>query len=58
MGWKEGNGLGKNEDGVKECIQIKRREEGKGIGKEIPKGSWADNWWEKQFDGVVKAIQI
>ena len=25
MGWKEGNGLGKNQHGNADCVQIKRR---------------------------------
>ena len=32
MGWEKGKGLGKNEDGMTDCIQIKRRDEGTGIG--------------------------
>ena len=31
MGWKDGNGLGKSEDGIKECIQAKRRDENAGV---------------------------
>ncbi len=32
MGWKEGNGLGKQQNGIKECVQIKRRDDGLGLG--------------------------
>ena len=32
LGWQKGKGLGKHEDGMKDCIQIKRREEGTGLG--------------------------
>ena len=32
MGWKKGDGLGKSMDGIVECIQIKRRDEGLGMG--------------------------
>ncbi len=32
MGWSEGKGLGKNEDGEAEVLQIKRREEGQALG--------------------------
>eukprot|EP01041_Mallomonas_annulata_P008761 gene8761-18125_t len=32
MGWKEENGLGKNQDGMKSAIKVKKREEGLGIG--------------------------
>ena len=49
MGWTAGNGLGKKEDGMKECIQIKRREEGTGLGQEASTPStafkWNDTFW-------------
>ena len=32
MGWQEGKGLGAQMDGRTECIQVKRREEGVGLG--------------------------
>ncbi len=32
MGWSEGKGLGKKEDGDVEVLQIKRREEGQALG--------------------------
>jgi hypothetical protein len=25
MGWREGKGLGAKEDGIKECIQVRKR---------------------------------
>ena len=34
MGFKEGQGLGKNDDGITECIQIKRRDDGAALGAE------------------------
>lgn len=33
MGWKEGNGLGKNQHGSKDCVQIRRREDNLGLGQ-------------------------
>lgn len=32
MGWSEGKGLGKKEDGDVDVLQIKRREEGQALG--------------------------
>ena len=32
MGWNEGQGLGKEKNGIKECIQQKRRVEQEGLG--------------------------
>ena len=49
MGWSQGKGLGKKEDGMKECIQVKRRDEGAGLGQENEKSSnsfkWNDTFW-------------
>lgn len=36
MGWKEGKGLGKKETGDIECVQIRRREDGEGLGTKNP----------------------
>ena len=54
MGWKEGEGLGKNEDGMKSCIQITRREEGTGLGNEntTPAATfkWNDSFWTDMYN--------
>ena len=42
MGWKEGKGLGKNQNGNTDCVQVKRREDNLGLGKKAIGG--ADNW--------------
>ena len=34
MGWKEGNGLGKNQDGIKTQLHVEKRENNIGIGFE------------------------
>ena len=34
LGWSKGEGLGKNKDGLIECVQIKRRDEELGLGAE------------------------
>ena len=48
MGHKEGQGLGKKEDGMRAPIQITRRDEGVGLGNEsnAPKDTfkWNDNF--------------
>ena len=49
MGWSDGKGLGKAEDGMKDCIQVTRREEGAGLGGETETPSntfkWNDSFW-------------
>ena len=56
FGWKEGEGLGKNKSGITDVIQVKRREENKGLGKEEKKENWNDKWWENTYDKVLKNI--
>ena len=50
MGWKEGKGLGKNEDGMSKHIVISKREEGAALGSEkLDINETADNWWHDAF---------
>jgi Pin2-interacting protein X1 len=57
MGWKEGQGLGKQENGMSECLQIKRREDGQALGKqETPKFKWDEPFWETMYDNVAKKL--
>lgn len=44
MGWKEGNGLGKNQHGTKDCIQVRRKDDNVGLGKKALGGptNWKD----------------
>ncbi|KAM3132095.1 hypothetical protein pb186bvf_015839 [Paramecium bursaria] len=58
MGWNEGQGLGKNKDGQVECVQIKRREEQKGLGSSKSLGSgWDDQWWEQTYSQSLKNLK-
>ncbi len=57
FGWKEGDGLGAKNQGMTECIQIKRRAESAGLGAEDkPKNEWND-WWSKSYDSIAKKIK-
>jgi Pin2-interacting protein X1 len=60
MGWKEGSGLGKNQSGVKDCVQVRRRDDGVGLGKKALGGptNWKDDWWKDAFDGPMKRLVI
>ena len=60
MGWNEEKGLGKQENGDTECFQIKRRDEGAGLGtdeiKEKKRFRWDDEFWVSMYDNVAKKI--
>ena len=43
MGWKEGEGLGREGDGVTEHVKVTRREETKGLGNGFECSSWKSN---------------
>ena len=63
LGWEAGKGLGKNEDGMKDCIQVKRREEGVGLGQEsitpTTQFKWNDSFWTDIYNkNVSKFAQI
>ena len=61
MGWTEGSGLGKNEDGMKNPIQVKRREEGTGLGQEpttpSQKFKWNDTFWTDVYNSTAKKFE-
>lgn len=58
MGWTEGKGLGKNKDGIAECVQQRRREEGQGLGVAEKKGfKWNDNWWDDVYSSAMKKFK-
>ena len=58
MGWELGKGLGKSENGMTDCVQIKRREEGAALGAEnITPGAtfkWADAFWDDAYNAAAK----
>ena len=61
MGWKEGKGLGKKETGDLECVQIRRREDGEGLGTKNPGSEtfdWKDQWWNKSYNDAISKIKI
>ena len=54
MGWTEGKGLGKTEEGISECVQQRRREEGQGLGVGDKKSfKWNDNWWDDVYNSAM-----
>lgn len=60
MGWKEGQGLGKNETGISKHIVISKREDNVGLGVDNSKSASAvqDQWWHNSFSRTLASINI
>ena len=60
MGWKEGNGLGRQQHGTTDCVQVKRREDNLGLGKKTLGGptNWKDDWWNETYNNSIKKLNI
>lgn len=60
MGWKEGQGLGRKEDGITKHLTIQKREENIGLGHDKLIGeveSATDHWWSKSFAQNLAAFK-
>ncbi|KAG6388278.1 hypothetical protein SASPL_153480 [Salvia splendens] len=55
MGWEEGEGLGKEKQGIKGYVRVKNKQDTLGIGKEIP-NAWAFD--TTQFDSILKKLKV
>ncbi|KAH7460775.1 hypothetical protein PRIC1_006176 [Phytophthora ramorum] len=59
MGWSAGKGLGKNEQGVKSHVKVKRREELQGVGAEKQAAVEQQNqWWYNVYDRMASKIVV
>ncbi|KAJ2880931.1 hypothetical protein H4R27_004418 [Coemansia aciculifera] len=47
-GWKKGEGLGKDGDGIKRAITVSRRSDNRGIGSDA--NQWNSNWWDHLYN--------
>ncbi|KAJ2460798.1 hypothetical protein GGF42_000616 [Coemansia sp. RSA 2424] len=47
-GWKKGDGLGKDGDGIKRAITVSRRADNRGIGSDA--NQWNSNWWDNLYN--------
>ena len=57
FGWKEGQGLGKNEQGVKEAIKVSLKNNKNGLGLD-PSEQFVFHWWDHVFNKVASSIKI
>ncbi|XP_071917802.1 G-patch domain-containing protein 1 isoform X2 [Coffea arabica] len=55
MGWEEGEGLGKDKQGIKGYIRVKNKQDNAGIGTEKP-NNWAFD--TTQFDNILKKLKV
>ena len=61
MGWKEGEGLGKDSTGMTTHIKVAKKDESTGLGLEKNKAdseAKADGWWHEAFSQNLKQFKI
>ena len=54
---KRGEGLGKNGNGVTDCVQITRREETAGLGFKPKNETLDENYWENIYNKTIENVK-
>lgn len=57
FGWKEGSGLGKNENGMKEAIKVKIKNDSYGVGHNRG-DEFTFHWWDHVFNKAASSIVV
>ena len=56
MGWREGQGLGKDAQGIARCLEEKRKATPAGVGAPRDDFNAGDAWWERAFDSAARRM--
>ncbi|KAJ3682054.1 hypothetical protein LUZ60_014627 [Juncus effusus] len=56
MGWEEGEGLGKEKQGIKGHVRVKNKQDTAGIGLNDPTKNWVVD--TTQFDNILKKLKV
>ncbi|KAL4186831.1 hypothetical protein AMTRI_Chr09g15910 [Amborella trichopoda] len=56
MGWEEGEGLGKDKQGIKGYVKVKNKQDTAGVGLNKAANNWAFD--TSQFDGILKKLRV
>jgi hypothetical protein len=60
-GWAPGQGLGLNNQGMAEPLQLGLKLNQKGLGKEElekKKSGWGNQWWDSIFNKTLKSLDV
>ncbi|XP_060573794.1 G patch domain-containing protein 4-like [Ruditapes philippinarum] len=56
-GWTDGQGLGKDEEGITEAIKVKIKQDKKGVGHN-PGEEFSFHWWDHVFNKAASKIEV
>jgi hypothetical protein len=56
LGWEQGQGLGRNKQGIKKPIGITHKTDTRGLGKDMDE--WETSWWQHLYNSGSAGIQV